>query len=175
MDDESSGSPLFTFIEALAVSGVVLGFAYVLTIFLTFLPSSLMPSGFHSGLLLLFQAGFGIWDKSFPFVLMTFIGFDVALAFIHPDRIKAFINFVLIFVFGSIYTLVRGIVISSLSTLQFSQILPVTYATLTNNYFAIFIFVMLAVTIIFNLRKPNINNVSQTHDYSAMDWNEVTQ
>jgi hypothetical protein len=143
------GNPLVTWLNILVVALMFFIGALILTVFFNVLPVNPMTSSIR----LIYLSIFGFFDASFFFILIFIVLIDAVLAYFKPSKLKAVENILFVLFFGFIFLNVRGVILGATSVLPFNAIMPITYATLSSNWTAIFIFFALIMCAVFNFRK----------------------
>ena len=143
---------LSTFLGLLLVVFIFFLGAWIFTIFYNALAGPNNPM--TPILQVIYTSIFGLFDKSFVFLLFLFLILDIFKAYRQPKLEFGIGNLILIFSFVFIFLNVKGAFMQFFTELNMSQYLPVTYAALSNNYLAILIFFMLILATIMHFRKP---------------------
>lgn len=172
---DAAGNPLMTWLDIMIAVFVVFFAAYALTFLILEMPQSLMPASMYSGIVGLYTNVFGLWDKSFLYIVLAYLGFDAFISLKFPKLSRAAFNFLCILIFGYVFLQVRTPLLSVLNQFQFSQVLPNTASVISNNYLAVVVFFDLILCTALNLRKEDSEPNSNQYNYSRMVNNDVWQ
>ena len=141
MAEENASNPFTTLFEIMLTIFVVLFCAYVANFFLNFLP---VPTGasnvIYAPLHTLYNGTFVFFDNSFMFILILLFIIDAAYAYWRPNKAVGIANMFLLFVLAFFSLLIRIIVITYQFALNFSVLMPNTYAFFNSNYYLVLTF-----------------------------------
>jgi hypothetical protein len=149
-----AGNPLGTFISVIFVALMFGIGALVLTIFYNVMPSNaLTPS-----VKLVYDWSFGLFDKSFFFLIVTMVIIDILVSYFKPQLWKGIANIFFVLFYAFIFLNVRTPILTAMSAININSILPNTYATINNDWVALLIFFMLIVATALNFQRKEDEN-----------------
>ena len=161
MADNEHINPFFTLMEFIFLILVVLIFAFMASTFLNVLPN---PNGYnntiYSPLHLLYAGTFGFFDSSFIFIYIFIIFMDLVYAWFNPKVYNALANILLLFVLAYFSIFIKVGLVAYNNALTFNSLLPQTYAFFSNDYWIVITFFALIISIIFNSRRKEKNEVA---------------
>ena len=142
-------NPFILIIELMFLALIFFVGALVLMYFINLIPFNPLTNTTK----LIYLDVFGFFDKSFSFLTIFLLFLVIVNSYFNPSIFKGIINILFILVYGFVFITIKTSFITILNLLQFSTIMPNTYAFLNDNWLAPVIFFILVISAILSFRK----------------------
>ena len=133
--------------------------AYVMTIMYNVFP----PGQGKSLLQEAYNITFGLFDQVVFLIFILYIAAGVVVTYANPKPLLGIMDIGALFLFAFFYLQARGMALNIGNIMSANTLMPNTYALVSSNWVALFIFVMLALEAVMNFRAIHPHHAQQSN------------